>query len=204
MITWDYENLVFCCCFFVNTTCLKADCHLTKPRHQAVLVTTPTQAPQHKPFCSDRMKCGTPPVWTWQGLLMNACIKAMERGALVYHKELTKGDMWENVVSFVLPTDLLWLLPELGQLLSQGAGGAQVEDVLPGQGVIEEWVTHMGEQPEREKEVLDWQIKTYFFFSKISFPCPHSLSFSLYGKNQPREVRRRGALSHLQPITTTK
>lgn len=86
---------------------------------------------------------------------MNACIKARERGALVYHKELAKGDMWENVVSFVLPTDLLRLLPELRQLLSQGAGGAQVEDVLPGQGVIQEWVTHMGKQPEREKQLLD-------------------------------------------------
>lgn len=85
---------------------------------------------------------------------MNACVRAMERGALLYHKELAKGDMWEDVVSFVLPTDLLRLLPELRQLLRQGAGGAQVQDVLPGQRVIEERVTHMGEQPGREKQAL--------------------------------------------------
>lgn len=38
---------------------------------------------------------------------MHACIKAAERGAPVYHEELAQGDMWENVVSFVLPADLL-------------------------------------------------------------------------------------------------
>lgn len=38
---------------------------------------------------------------------MDACIEATERGALVYHEELAKGNMWENVMSFVLPTDLL-------------------------------------------------------------------------------------------------
>lgn len=134
----------------VKTTRLKTRYLIDKPRHQAVLATAP-QLLSRNPLMRHVMSAA----WPWQGLLMNACVRAMERGALLYHKELAKGDMWEDVVSFVLPTDLLRLLPELRQLLRQGAGGAQVQDVLPGQRVIEEWVTHMGEQPGREKQVLD-------------------------------------------------
>lgn len=115
--------------------------------------------------------------------------------------------MWENVVSFVLPTDLLRLLPELGELLSQGAGGAQVEDVLPGQGVIEEWVTHMGEQPEGEKEVLDGHTKAclFYIFFQQNQPALSSLPFLLpLWKKSALRVRRRAALSLLQPITAPK
>lgn len=74
---------------------------------------------------------------------------------MLYHEELAQGDVWEDVVSFVLATDLLRLLPELRQLLRQGPGGAQVQDVLPGQGVIQERVTHMGEEPGRQKKWLN-------------------------------------------------
>lgn len=59
--------------------------------------------------------------------------------------------MGEDVVGLVLPTDLLGLLPEVRQLLGQRAGWAEVEDILPRQGVIQEGVTDMGEQPVREK-----------------------------------------------------
>lgn len=186
-ITWDDENLVFCRCSSLKTTRLKTSYLLDKPRQQAVLVTTPP-APEHQPFCRDWMKQVTSPVWAWQGLLMDACIEATERGALVYHEELAKGNMWENVMSFVLPTDLLWLLPELGQLLSQGAGGAQVEDVLPGQGVVEEWVTHVGEQPEREKELLGWQIKPHIFSAKSASPVLPPSMEKISSSRSGREV----------------
>lgn len=63
--------------------------------------------------------------------------------------------MWEDVVSFVLATDLLRLLPELGEFLRQGPGGAQVQHVLPGQGVIQERVTHVGEEPGREEGLVN-------------------------------------------------
>lgn len=134
----------------IKTSRLKTRYLLDKPRHQAVLATAP-QLLSRNPLIGHIMSAA----WPWQGLLMNVCVKAMERGALLYHKELAKGDMWEDVVSFVLPTDLLRLLPELRQLLRQGAGGAQVQDVLPGQRVVEERVTHVREQPGREKPVLD-------------------------------------------------
>ena len=73
-------------------------------------------------------------------------------GHQAHHKELAEGDVGEDVVCFVLPADLLRLLPEVRELLCQGACGAEVEHVLPGQGVIQEGVTHMGEQPAREKD----------------------------------------------------
>lgn len=75
---------------------------------------------------------------------------------VLYHEELAEGDVWEDVVSLVLATDLLGLLPELGELLGQGPRGPQVQDVLPGQGVVQERVTHMGEEPGRHKEMVNW------------------------------------------------
>lgn len=74
---------------------------------------------------------------------------------MLYHEELAEGDVWEDVVSFVLAADLLGLLPELGELLCQGPGGAQVQHVLPGQGVIQERVTHVGEEPGGQKELIN-------------------------------------------------
>lgn len=56
----------------------------------------------------------------------------------------------------VLPTDLLRLLPEVGELLGQGARGAQVQHILPGQRVVQERVTHVGEEPaERAASLLE-------------------------------------------------
>lgn len=72
-------------------------------------------------------------------------------GAAAHHEELAEGDVGEDVVCLVLAADLLRLLPEVGKLLRQGASGPEVEDILPGQGVIQEGVTDMGEQPVREK-----------------------------------------------------
>lgn len=67
--------------------------------------------------------------------------------AVLTHEELAEGDVGEDVVCLVLAADLLRLLPEVGKLLRQGASGPEVEDILPGQGVIQEGVTDMGEQP---------------------------------------------------------
>lgn len=43
--------------------------------------------------------------------------RAGGKGIVAYHKELAEGDVWEDVVCLVLPTDLLRLLPKVGELL---------------------------------------------------------------------------------------
>lgn len=48
------------------------------------------------------------------------------------HKELAEGYVREDVVSFVLATGETTLLPEVGELVKQRAGGFQVQDIFPG------------------------------------------------------------------------
>lgn len=64
-----------------------------------------------------------------------------------HHEELAQGDVRENVVGFVFATGDPTLLPEVRELVLQRSAGAQVEDKLPGQRVVQEGVVHMGEQP---------------------------------------------------------
>ena len=55
--------------------------------------------------------------------------------------------MWEDVVSLVLAAGEAGLLPEVGELVQEGPARPQVQHVLPGKGVVQEGVVHMGEQP---------------------------------------------------------
>lgn len=55
--------------------------------------------------------------------------------------------MWEDVVGLVLAAVDPALLPEVGELVLQRPAGPQIQDVLPGQRVVQERVLHVGEQP---------------------------------------------------------
>ena len=58
-------------------------------------------------------------------------------------------------MSLVLGTGDAALLPEVGQLVEERPAGTQVQDVLPGERVVQEWVVHMGEQPGQRREGRD-------------------------------------------------
>ena len=64
-----------------------------------------------------------------------------------HHEELTEGDVRKDVVGLVLATGHPALLPEVRELVLQRSAGSQVEDVLPGQRVVQEWIVNVGEQP---------------------------------------------------------
>lgn len=55
--------------------------------------------------------------------------------------------MWWKVMGTVPATDTLRLLPEVMELAEQRAGGAGVQDVLPGHVCVDEGVVHMSQQP---------------------------------------------------------
>lgn len=63
------------------------------------------------------------------------------------HKELAEGDVREDVVRLVLATGDARLLPEVWELLEQRPAGSQVQHVLPGQRIVQEWVVHVREEP---------------------------------------------------------
>lgn len=63
------------------------------------------------------------------------------------HKKLAEGDVREDVVRLVLAAGDARLLPEVRELLEQWPAGSQVQHILPGQGVVQEGVVHVGEEP---------------------------------------------------------
>lgn len=64
-----------------------------------------------------------------------------------HHEELAERDVRKNVVGLVLAAGGPALLPEVGELMKQGPAGPQVQHILPGQRVIQEWVIHMRKEP---------------------------------------------------------
>lgn len=71
----------------------------------------------------------------------------MDKKTKSYHEELAEGDVWEDVVSFVLAAGQARLLPEVGELLQQRSTGSQVQHILSGQGIVQERVVQVGEEP---------------------------------------------------------
>lgn len=63
------------------------------------------------------------------------------------HEKLAEGDVGEDVVRLVLAAGDARLLPEVRELLKQRPAGPQVQNVLPGQGIVQERVVHVGEEP---------------------------------------------------------
>lgn len=63
------------------------------------------------------------------------------------HKELAEGDVWEDAVGLVLAAGDARLLPEVRELLEERPAGSEVQHILPGQRVVQEWVVHVGEEP---------------------------------------------------------
>lgn len=80
-----------------------------------------------------------------------------------HHEELAEGDVRENVVGFVFAACDPTLLPEVGELVLQRPAGSQVENKLPGQRVIQEWVINVGEQPEDQCEQNEAKVTVYTF-----------------------------------------
>lgn len=64
-----------------------------------------------------------------------------------YHEELAEGDVWEDIVSFVLAAGQARLFPEVGELLQQRSTRSQVQHILSGQGIIQERVVQVGKEP---------------------------------------------------------
>lgn len=58
-----------------------------------------------------------PPPRVQVGDIGHEAFQVRRWGIVAHHKELTEGDVGEDVVCLILPTDLLRLLPKVRELL---------------------------------------------------------------------------------------